>query len=79
MAGANLTVELPAELLAQNAEYQMTQLRQRLRKSQMTMELYCKSAGLTPEQVREATAGKPSASCGQCWRCAPLPKPKRSP
>ena len=32
MAGANLTVELPAELLAQNAEYQMTQLRQRLRK-----------------------------------------------
>ena len=53
MAGANLTVELPAELLAQNAEYQMAQLRQRLRKSQMTMELYCKSAGLTPEQVRE--------------------------
>ena len=53
MAGANLTVELPAELLAQNAEYQMTQLRQRLRKSRMTMELYCKSAGLTPEQVRE--------------------------
>ena len=53
MAGANLTVELPAELLAQNAEYQMTQLRQRLRKSQMTMELYCKSAGLTPEQVQE--------------------------
>ena len=50
MAGANLTVELPAELLAQNAEYQMTQ---RLRKSKMTMELYCKSAGLTPEQVRE--------------------------
>ena len=53
MAGANLTVELPAELLAQNAEYQMNQLRQRLRKSQMTMELYCKSAGLTPEQVLE--------------------------
>ena len=53
MAGANLTVALPAELLAQNAEYQMNQLRQRLRKSQMTMELYCKSAGLTPEQVRE--------------------------
>ena len=53
MAGANLTVELPAELLAQNAEYQMTQLRQRLLKSKMTMELYCKSAGLTPEQVRE--------------------------
>ena len=54
MAGANLTVELPAELLAQNAEYQMTQLRQRLRKSHITMELYCKSAGLTPEQVRES-------------------------
>ena len=53
MAGATLTGERPAELLAQNAEYQMNQLRQRLRKSQMTMELYCKSAGLTPEQVRE--------------------------
>ena len=53
MAGANLTVELPAELLGQNAEHQMTQLRQRLRKSHITMELYCKSAGLTPEQVRE--------------------------
>ena len=53
MAGANLIVELPAELLAQNAEYQMTQLREKLRKSKMTMELYCKSAGLTPEQVRE--------------------------
>ena len=53
MAGANLTADLPTELLDQNAEYQMTQLRQRLRKSQMTMELYCKSSGLTPEQVRE--------------------------
>ena len=53
MAGANLTVELPAELLAQNAEYQMTQLRQRLRTSQLTMELSCKRAGLPPGRVRE--------------------------
>ena len=54
MAGANLTVELPAELLAQNAEYQMNQLRQRLRKSQMTMELYCKAGQTTPDEVRAA-------------------------
>lgn len=52
MAGANLTADLPADLLEQNADHEMEQLRARLRKSQLTMELYCKSSGLTPEQVR---------------------------
>ena len=65
MAGANLTVELPAELLAQNAEYQMNQLRQRLRKSQMTMEALLQErradpgagAGGLPQGSRAPAAG----------------------
>ena len=52
MAGANLTAELPAAVLDQNADHDMEQLRARLRKSKLTVELYCKSSGLTPEQVR---------------------------
>ena len=46
MAGANLTVELPAELLAQNAEYQMHEA------GFDTAVCACGTA-LTPEQVRE--------------------------
>ena len=53
MAGANLTAELDNAILDQNADHDMNALRERLRRSKMTMELYCKSAGLTPEQVRE--------------------------
>ena len=52
MAGANLTAELPAAVLDQNADHDMEQLRARLRKSKLTVELYCRSSGLTPEQVR---------------------------
>ena len=53
MAGANLTAELDNAILDQNADHDMNALRERLRRSKMTMELYCKSAGLTLEQVRE--------------------------
>ena len=52
MAGANLTADLPQDVLDQNAEHDMQQLRAKLRKSKLTLELYCKSSGLTPEQVR---------------------------
>lgn len=52
MAGANLTADLPQALLDQNADHDMEQLRARLRKSRLTVELYYKSSGLTPEQVR---------------------------
>ena len=52
MAGAALTADLPQDLLDQNADHDMQQLRERLRRSKLTMELYCKSSGLTPELVR---------------------------
>lgn len=32
-----------------------------------------------PGAGAEGYRRKPSASCGPCWRCAPSPKPKRSP
>ena len=54
MAGANLTAELNDAILDQNAERDMNALRDRLRRSKMTMELYCKAGNTTPEQVRAA-------------------------
>ena len=52
LAGANLTADLPQDALNQSAEHDMQQLRERLRRSKLTVELYCKFSGLTPEQVR---------------------------
>ena len=54
MAGANLTADLPGDVLDQTAERDMKQLRNRLTRSKMTMELYCKAGNTTPEQVRAA-------------------------
>ena len=52
MAGANLTAELNGAILDQNAERDMNALRDRLRRSKMTMELYCKAGQTTPDEVR---------------------------
>ena len=52
MAGANLTAELNDAILDQNAERDMNALRDRLRRSKMTMELYCKAGQTTPDGVR---------------------------
>ena len=54
MAGANLTAELNGAILDQNAERDMNALRDRLRRSKMTMELYCKAGQTTPDEVRAA-------------------------
>ena len=54
MAGANLTAELNDAILDQNAERDMNALRERLRRSKMTMELYCKAGQTTPDEVRAA-------------------------
>ena len=54
MAGANLTAELNDAILDQNAERDMNALRDRLRRSKMTMELYCKAGQTTPDGVRAA-------------------------
>ena len=54
MAGANLTAELNDAILDQNAERDMNALRDRLRRSKMTMELFCKAGQTTPDGVRAA-------------------------
>ena len=54
MAGANLTAELDNAILDQNADHDMNALRDRLRRSKMTMELYCKAGQTTPDEVRAA-------------------------
>ncbi len=54
MAGANLTAELPGDVLEQNADRDMKQLELRLTRSKMSMELYCKAGNTTPEQMRAA-------------------------
>ena len=54
MASANLTAELDNAILDQNADHDMNALRERLRRSKMTMELYCKAGQTTPDEVRAA-------------------------
>ena len=52
MAGSNLTAELPAAVLDQSAEHEMQQLRARLLKSKMTMEMYCKANRTDQDALR---------------------------
>ncbi len=52
LAGANLTVELPDAMLDQNADHALQQLEDRLSRSNITLELYCKASHTTPEQLR---------------------------
>ena len=56
IAGAALLdmAELNDAILDQNAERDMNALRDRLRRSKMTMELYCKAGQTTPDGVRAA-------------------------
>ena len=52
MAGANLTVELPAAVLDQNADHALQQLKDKLSRSRFSLELYCQANNTTPEQLR---------------------------
>ena len=54
MAGANLTVELPGDVLDQTADRDMKQLEFRLTRSKLSMDLYCQTNHTTPAQVRAA-------------------------
>ena len=54
MAGANLTVELPGNVLDQTADRDMKQLEFRLTRSKLSMDLYCQTNHTTPAQVRAA-------------------------
>ncbi len=63
MAGANLTAELNGAVLDQNAERDMNALRDRLRRSKMTMELYCKAGQTTPDSAGTCTPPHPCTAC----------------
>lgn len=52
LAGANLTVDLPADVLDQNADHELQQLKNKLARSRFTLEMYCQTNGITPEQLR---------------------------
>ena len=52
LAGANLTVELPAAALDQNADHALQQLKDKLSRSRFSLELYCQANNTTPEQLR---------------------------
>ena len=52
LAGANLTVELPAAVLDQNADHALQQLKDKLSRSRISLELYCQANNTTPEQLR---------------------------
>ena len=52
MAGANLTVELPAALLDRSVEQEMKRLELRLAKSKLSLETYCTNRSTTPDALR---------------------------
>ena len=48
MAGANMTVDLPAEILDRTAQNEMKLLKERLSRSGITLEQHCKNSRTTP-------------------------------
>ena len=62
MAGANLTAELDNAILDQNADHDMNALRERLRRSKMTMELYCKVHDTPEAEIRNVLSRDAVAS-----------------
>ena len=53
MAGANMTVDLPAEILDRTARNEMKLLTERLSRSGITLEQHCKNSHTTPEALRQ--------------------------
>ena len=51
MAGANMTVDLPAEILDRTAQNEMKLLKERLSRSGITLEQHCKNSRTTPEAL----------------------------
>ena len=79
MAGANLTAELDNAILDQNADHDMNALRERLRRSKMTMELYCKAGQTTPDEVRAAFRRDAERKMRSILAVQAIAKPNRSP
>ena len=53
MAGANMTVALPAEILDRTARNEMKLLTERLSRSGITLEQHCKNSHTTPEALEK--------------------------
>ena len=53
MAGANMTVDLPAEILDRTAQNEMKLLKERLSRSGITLEQHCKNSRTTPEALEK--------------------------
>ena len=53
MAGANMTVDLPAEILDRTARNEMKLLTERLSRSGITLEQHCKNSRTTPEALEK--------------------------
>ena len=53
MAGANMTVTLPAEILDRTARNEMKLLTERLSRSGITLEQHCKNSHTTPEALEK--------------------------
>ena len=53
MAGANMTVDLPAEILDRTARNEMKLLTERLSRSGITLEQHCKNSHTTPEALEK--------------------------
>lgn len=54
MAGANLTVDLPATMLDRAAAKEMNALRQKLSRSNLTLEKHCQNQNTTPEDLEKS-------------------------
>ena len=52
MAGANMTVDLPAEILDRTAQNEMKLLKERLSRSGITLEQHCKNSRTTADALR---------------------------
>ena len=53
MAGANMTLDLPAEILDRTAQNEMKLLKERLSRSGITLEQHCKNSRTTPEALEK--------------------------
>lgn len=54
MAGANLTVDIPAEVIEKTAAGELAQLKARLDKSGIPFEVFCQNSRSTPEKMEES-------------------------
>ena len=68
MAGANMTVDLPAEILDRTAQNEMKLLKERLSRSGITLEQHCKNSRTTPEALEKDYRAQAESSAARKQR-----------